>query len=35
MNNPHGIAVDGEGRVYVGDTREHWIQVFKRVASSG
>jgi len=28
LNNPHGIAVDGEGRVYVGDTRKHWIQVF-------
>jgi hypothetical protein len=32
---PVELAIDGEGNVYVADTLNHRIQVFKRVASAG
>ena len=28
MNRPHGIGIDLQGRVYVGDTNNHVIRVF-------
>lgn len=28
LNRPHGIAVDGQDRVYVGDSQNHRIQMF-------
>ena len=35
FNRPHGLAIGGDGNVYVGHRRNHRIQVFKRVASNG
>ena len=32
---PMGLAIDGKGNIYVVDTANHRIQVFKRVATNG
>ena len=29
MSRPHGIGIDLRGRIYVGDTNNHVIRVFK------
>jgi tripartite motif-containing protein 71 len=32
---PRGLAIDGDGNVYVADPADNRIQVFKRVLPSG
>jgi len=35
LNHPGGLAIDGDGNVYVVDTANNRIQVFKRVLLNG